>query len=53
VGRREKGVVRECPELESPRRRNFLQIPSPISVMTTDQADMARYFREFFNWNLP
>jgi hypothetical protein len=44
-------VLRACPELESPRRNNFVQVLSPLSVMSTDQAEMARYFREVFNWD--
>jgi hypothetical protein len=30
-------VLRACPELESPRRRNFVQVPLPLSAMSTDQ----------------
>jgi hypothetical protein len=30
-------ALRMCPEFESPRRRNFVQVPLPLSVMTTDQ----------------
>jgi hypothetical protein len=43
-------VLRACPEFESPRRRNFVQVSPPLSGMSTDQA---RYFREVFNWGLP
>jgi ribonuclease HI len=46
-------VLMMCPELEIPKRRNFLQILLPLSVMTTDQADAARYFREVFDWDFP
>jgi hypothetical protein len=46
-------VVRACPELESTRRRNFVQVPPPLSAMSTDQAETAQYFREVFNWDLP
>ena len=46
-------VLQRCPDLESPRRRNFVQVPPPLSVMTTDQAAAARYFREVFAWALP
>jgi hypothetical protein len=46
-------VLRMCPKLESLRRRNFVQVPLPFSVMTTDQVYEARYFREVFNWDLP
>jgi hypothetical protein len=46
-------VLRTYPELESPRRRNFVQVPSALTVMTIDLADAERYFREVFNWDLP
>jgi hypothetical protein len=46
-------ILRACPELESPRRRNFLQVPPPLSAMSTDQVETARYFREVFNLDLP
>jgi hypothetical protein len=42
-----------CPGLESPRRRNFVQVPLPLSVMSTDQVEVARFFREVFEWNPP
>ena len=41
-------VLRACPELESPRRRNFVQVPPPLSAMSTDQVEVARFFREVF-----
>jgi hypothetical protein len=41
-------ILRACPELESPRRRNFVQVPPPLTVMSTDQ--VARFFREVFEW---
>jgi hypothetical protein len=44
--------LRACPELESPRRRNFMQVPLPLSAMLADYIEMARYFREVFNWDL-
>ena len=43
-------VLRTCPELESPRRRNFVQVPPPLSAMSTDQVEVARFFREVFEW---
>jgi hypothetical protein len=46
-------VLRACPKLESPRRRNFVQVPPPLSAMSADQVETARYFREVFNWDLP
>jgi hypothetical protein len=46
-------VLRACAKLESPRRRNFVQVPLPLSAMLTDQAETAQYFREVFNWDLP
>jgi hypothetical protein len=44
-------VRRVCPELESPRRRNFVQVPPPLSAMSTDQVEVARFFREVFDWD--
>jgi hypothetical protein len=44
--------LRTCPELESPRKKNFVQFPRPLSALTTDQAESARYFREVFDWDL-
>jgi hypothetical protein len=41
-------VLQRCPNLESPRKKNFVQVLLPDSVMTTDQADVARYFWEVF-----
>jgi hypothetical protein len=49
----EKHVLRACPELESPRRRNFVQVPSLLSAMSTDQVEVARFFWEVFNWDHP
>jgi hypothetical protein len=46
-------ILRACPELESPSRNNFVQVPLPLSAMSTDQVETARYFREVFNWDLP
>jgi len=46
-------VLQRCPNLESPRRRNFVQVPLPLSIMTTNQPEAARYFREVFGWDLP
>jgi hypothetical protein len=46
-------ILRACPKLESPRRRNFVQVPAPLSAMSTDQVETAWYFREVFNWDLP
>jgi hypothetical protein len=43
-------VLRACPELESPRRRNFVQVPPPLSSMSTDQVEVARFFREVYEW---
>jgi hypothetical protein len=45
-------VLRACPELESPRRRNFVQVSPPLSAMSTDQVEVARFFREVFEWPL-
>jgi hypothetical protein len=46
-------ILRACPELKSPRRRNFVQIPLPLSAMATDQVEVARFFREVFEWVCP
>jgi hypothetical protein len=46
-------VLRACPELESPRRRNFVHVPPRLLAMSTDQVETARYFQEVFNWDLP
>jgi hypothetical protein len=46
-------VLRMCQELKSPRTRNLMQVPPLLSVLTSDQADVARYFRKFFNLDLP
>jgi hypothetical protein len=43
-------VLRACPELESPRRRNFVQVPPPLSAMSTDQVEVARFFQEVYQW---
>jgi hypothetical protein len=45
--------LRACPELESPRRRNFVQIPPPLLAMSMDQAETVQLFQEVFNWDLP
>jgi hypothetical protein len=42
-------ILRACPELESPRRRNFMQIPMLLLAMLTDKVEMARFFWEVFN----
>jgi hypothetical protein len=39
-------ILRACPELESPRRRNCVQVSPPLSAMSMDQVEMARYFRK-------
>jgi hypothetical protein len=49
----EDHILKACPELESPRRKNFVQIPPPLRVMSTDWAETARFFREVFGWDLP
>jgi ribonuclease HI len=46
-------VQRAFPGLESPRRRNFVQVPLPLSAMLTDQVEVARFFREVFEWDHP
>jgi hypothetical protein len=46
-------VLRACPVLDSPRRRNFVQVPPPLSVMSIDQVEVARFFREVFEWEPP
>jgi hypothetical protein len=46
-------VLRECPELENPRRRNFVQVPPPLSATSTDQLKVALFFGEVFEWDQP
>jgi hypothetical protein len=46
-------VLRACPELESPSRRNFVQVPPPHSAISTDQVEVARFFWEVFEWDRP
>jgi hypothetical protein len=54
VGKRDlEHILRACPKLESPRRRNFVQILLPLSAMLTDQVEVARFFREVFEWDGP
>jgi hypothetical protein len=45
-------ILRACPELESPRKRNFVQVFLPLSAMARDQVEMARFFWEVFDWDL-
>jgi hypothetical protein len=33
-----------------PRRRNFVQVPPLLSAMSTDQVEVARFFREVYEW---
>jgi hypothetical protein len=37
-------ILRVCPELESPRRRNFVQVLPLLSVMMTNQAETVQFF---------
>jgi hypothetical protein len=46
-------VLRARLELESPRRRKFVQVSPLLSAMTTDQVETALYFRMVFDWDLP
>jgi hypothetical protein len=46
-------VLRACPQLESPRRRNFVQVPPRILAMTMNQVEVAQFFREVYNLDLP
>jgi hypothetical protein len=46
-------VLRACPKLESPRKRNFVQVLPPLSAMLTDQVNVARFFLEVFEWKPP
>jgi ribosomal protein S27AE len=41
-------ILRACPELDSPKRRNFVQVPLLLSAMLTDQVEVAPFFREVF-----
>jgi hypothetical protein len=46
-------VLRACPKMESPRRRNFVQVSPPLSAMSMDQVEVARFFRKVFKWDHP
>jgi hypothetical protein len=46
-------VLRACPKLESPRKRNFVQVFPPFSAIATDQVETIWFFREVFDWDLP
>jgi hypothetical protein len=46
-------VLQRCPNLEIPRKRIFVQVSPPLSVMLTDQVDAAQYFQEVFDLDLP
>jgi hypothetical protein len=46
-------ILRACPKLESPRRRNFVQVSLPLSAMSMDQVKVAWLFREVFKWDRP
>jgi hypothetical protein len=48
-----KQVLRACPELENPRKRNFMQVLPPLLTIARDQVETARFFREVFDWDLP
>jgi hypothetical protein len=43
-------VLRACLKLESPRRRNFVLVPPPLSAMSTSQVEVAQFFREVYEW---
>jgi hypothetical protein len=46
-------VLRACPKLESPSKRNFVQVSPLLSAMATDQEETVQFFQEVFDWNLP
>jgi hypothetical protein len=46
-------VLKTSSELESLKRKNFMQVPLLLSVIMLDQAVAARYFWEVFNLDLP
>jgi hypothetical protein len=46
-------ILWACPELESPRRRNFVQVPPLLLSISMDQVETAWFFQEVFNWDLP
>jgi hypothetical protein len=46
-------VLRACPELESPRKMNFVQVSPLLSAMATDQVETVQLFQEVFDWDLP
>jgi hypothetical protein len=45
--------LEDMPGVGEPQEKELCAAPPPLSVMTTDQADAARYLREVFNWVLP
>jgi hypothetical protein len=46
-------LLRACPKLESSKRKNFVQVPPPLSAMSMDQVEVARFFQEVFKWDNP
>jgi hypothetical protein len=43
----------DVPGIGEPEEKELCADPPPLSVMTTDQADVAWFFREVFDWDLP
>jgi hypothetical protein len=43
----------DVPGIREPEEKELCASPLLLSVMTTNQADAARYFREVFDWDLP
>jgi hypothetical protein len=43
----------DVPGIGEPKEKEVCAGPPPLLVMTTDQADATRYFREVFNWDFP
>jgi hypothetical protein len=43
----------EKEDLEHILRRNFEQVPVPLSAMSTDQVEVSRFFREVYDLDLP
>jgi hypothetical protein len=52
-----RGGLRARPEgvpgVGKPQEKELCAGLLPLSIMTTDQVDAARYFREVFDWDLP
>jgi hypothetical protein len=46
-------VLKACPEWESPRRRNFMQVPPTVLVYGDRSGRNGAVLPEVFDWDLP